>query len=329
MKKNKCSFALLKYDYDQQKFFKIVKNYREVNVGDYIQSFAAKNLIEKYFGKNSISKYIHRDNLANYKGELINIILNGWYSHNKKGFNDISDNINPLLISIHISNSKILTNNAIQWFKKFDSIGCRDKETLHLLKNLGVKNAYFSSCLTTTFDSSDFEKWNKNKILVCLDNIFSIYGLLGKKYNSKKLETNKMLIEINKIISNYTDSKTHLTEENTLFVTQRQRYSTNHNNRFLEAKKRLNQINGSKLVITSRIHIALPSLALGTPVIFINKNHNDSRYNGIQQLFNQIDITDSNNWKVLIKTKNIYKNPDNYKKTREELIDTVKNWECK
>ena len=49
----------------------------------------------------------------------------------------------------------------------------------------------------------------------------------------------------------------------------------------------------AKLVITSRIHCALPCLALGTPVIFVNgfDSFVDScRFDGILELFNRIDI---------------------------------------
>jgi hypothetical protein len=49
----------------------------------------------------------------------------------------------------------------------------------------------------------------------------------------------------------------------------------------------------AKLVITSRIHCALPCLALGTPVIFINAFDSfvDScRFEGLLNLFNRIDL---------------------------------------
>ena len=49
----------------------------------------------------------------------------------------------------------------------------------------------------------------------------------------------------------------------------------------------------AKLVITSRIHCALPCLAMGTPVIFVNgfDSFVDScRFDGILELFNRIDI---------------------------------------
>src|SRR5690606_3725036 len=49
----------------------------------------------------------------------------------------------------------------------------------------------------------------------------------------------------------------------------------------------------AKLVITSRIHCALPCLAMGTPVIFLNGFSDPldtSRFEGILELFNRVDI---------------------------------------
>ena len=59
------------------------------------------------------------------------------------------------------------------------------------------------------------------------------------------------------------------------------------------AEDLLNKYARAKMVITSRIHCALPCLALGTPVIFVNgfDSFVDScRFDGILELFNRIDV---------------------------------------
>jgi hypothetical protein len=63
--------------------------------------------------------------------------------------------------------------------------------------------------------------------------------------------------------------------------------------KFAMAEDLLHKYAKAKLVITSRIHCALPCLAMGTPVIFINgfDSFVDScRFDGILDLFNRIDI---------------------------------------
>ena len=49
----------------------------------------------------------------------------------------------------------------------------------------------------------------------------------------------------------------------------------------------------ARLVVTSRIHCALPCLAMGVPVIFINAfdSHGDTcRFDGLIELFNRFDV---------------------------------------
>ena len=84
-------------------------------------------------------------------------------------------------------------------------------------------------------------------------------------------------------------------------------------------------------MITSRIHCALPCLALGTPVIFIDSftdDSNVSRIDGLRDLFNVVSI-DLNSGKVVysdvpledgkITEKSIIPNKNNYLKYAEAL----------
>ncbi len=54
----------------------------------------------------------------------------------------------------------------------------------------------------------------------------------------------------------------------------------------------------AKLVITSRIHCALPCLAMGIPVIFVNGFNSEvdtCRFDGIINLFNRVDVDKNGN----------------------------------
>ena len=60
--------------------------------------------------------------------------------------------------------------------------------------------------------------------------------------------------------------------------------------RFETAQHFLDELAQAKLVITSRIHTALPCLAFGTPVVFINSGFEDqNRLNGLIDFMNQIN----------------------------------------
>src|SRR5690554_2041253 len=121
------------------------KNKTVQNIGDYIQSIAARQFI----GDNY--ELINREELNEYSGPKTKIILNGWFMHNPTCWPP-AKNINPLFVSFHLSPAiakKFLTAESINYLKKHEPIGCRDLQTVRTLQSHNIK-AYFSSCLTTT-----------------------------------------------------------------------------------------------------------------------------------------------------------------------------------
>ena len=54
------------------------------------------------------------------------------------------------------------------------------------------------------------------------------------------------------------------------------------------------------VVITTRIHAALPCLALKTPVIFVNKKYDKLRYDGIYDLLNTIGVNSNNIFEIKV-----------------------------
>ncbi|HBR2890425.1 TPA: polysaccharide pyruvyl transferase family protein, partial [Klebsiella pneumoniae] len=68
---------------------------------------------------------------------------------------------------------------------------------------------------------------------------------------------------------------------------------------FKMADEYLKRLASAKLVVTSRIHTALPCLAIGTPVIFVNGGFktkvDNCRFDGLFDFFNRIDIDSAGN----------------------------------
>ena len=128
-------YGLLKYE----------ENKRSFNVGDNIQSLAAKQFLPK------VDLYISREKLANYKGEKMMLIMNGWFTHNVHNWIP-SEDIIPLFVSFHVNNTAapgMLSEEGIEYLKKHQPIGCRDQFTVDLLNSEGIK-AFFTGCLTLT-----------------------------------------------------------------------------------------------------------------------------------------------------------------------------------
>ncbi|MGW6175340.1 hypothetical protein ACWF5H_17780 [Arthrobacter sp. NPDC055138] len=79
----------------------------------------------------------------------------GWYMHHTFGqhFNfPFHPNIRPIFVSFHVNKPAMLTPEAIAYLKEHGPVGCRDWQTVALLRAAGIP-AFFSGCITTTVDT--------------------------------------------------------------------------------------------------------------------------------------------------------------------------------
>ena len=131
-------YGLLQYTYMEREGYWC----DEINIGDYIQSIAARQFLPQ------VDAFVERDAVADYQGDRVRVIMNGWWQI-YKGNAVTSKQIDPLYISIHITNPKEVPPEAIEHFKRHEPIGCRDHSTMNFLRGQGV-DAYFSGCMTLT-----------------------------------------------------------------------------------------------------------------------------------------------------------------------------------
>lgn len=288
----------------------------EVNLGDYIQSLAAMGFYPHIDG------YTDRDNcLREPEHEKVKIIANGWYylDDNHHTFHPKYD---PLFVAFHINNINQPHQHpkVLSYLKEkslVHPIGCRDYSTLSYLQQHNI-NSYFSSCLTTTLDRSRFAKTDKRSGVVLCDipspphkKLFPLNRFVTQWITHKKL---------NKLIKKETASFSQTKITTTTHVAP---LSTTHEERFSLAKNLLAKYSSAELVITSRIHCALPCLALGTPVILIAP-YDDLRYKGIGELLNHVYLKERSITENKINRDHTGKiiNPDNYKVFAEQLKST-------
>ena len=249
------------------------------NIGDYIQTKAVIDMIHPIN-----HKVLDREALNKFKGSKLKTIINGWFMENPKNWPP-NNNISPLFISFHINPSAerdLLKPESLNYLKQYQPIGCRDTYTQNLLQKHGIKS-YHSSCITTTFKR---DKYITNKtqpegviVIGAFDRLnpkidySSLYRLLLSliKYPIHKL----------KYILKKQSFENHLRNQNILVKRYQQitkRKISSHNQGLKLANDMLKEIAKSEIIITSRIHAALPALAMGLKVIFINeglshKNH--------------------------------------------------------
>ncbi|GAA3641612.1 polysaccharide pyruvyl transferase family protein [Flavivirga jejuensis] len=275
-------YGLLTYD-ENKRFF---------NVGDNIQSLAAKQFLP------NVDTFINRERLGEYKGEKTKLIMNGWFTHNIHNWVP-SDDISPVFVSFHMNNTAapaMLSDKGIAYLKKHEPIGCRDQFTADTLIAKGI-DAHFTGCLTLTLDSYKVDDSQRDENIYIVDPLYSYPRPEKIFYNAKATVRNILngtafqLSKKNKHLKNFISDELLESAE---FINQEppsNKYSDVE--KFEMAESLLKKYAKAKLVITSRIHCALPCLALGTPVIFVNgfDSFVDScRFDGILELFNRIDI---------------------------------------
>ncbi|MEG7371146.1 polysaccharide pyruvyl transferase family protein [Serratia marcescens] len=304
-----------------------------INLGDYVQSTAAKQFFPH------VDKFIPRDHMNSYAGNKAKMIMNAWYMDLPENFPP-SDNVCPLYVSIHINSTvaeKMLTPAAIEHFKKYSPIGCRDFYTRDLLQKKGI-DAYYSGCMTLTLG----ESYKRNKVT---DDVYFIDVM----YDSKTLpELIRQPLRFGKRILNgrafeFTHRKKILNQYFDAELLEQAKFETqiipyiDANEGFKLADDFLRRLANARLVVTSRIHTALPCLAMGTPVIFVNggfKNKVDNcRFDGLFDFFNRIDVDDkaesTTNFEYSgekIGLRTLIKNKDIHLQYANELIAKCKDF---
>lgn len=218
------------------------------NLGDDIQSYATEQFLPH---TDYILERERLDEFCSKDGAKVACILSGWYLYDHLHWPP-----SPFLytkpISMHFDTSfskfagEDLTRNFVledygaEWLIKNGPIGCRDKGTMELLEEKEIP-AYISGCLTLTLKPyNDVESNDK----ICLVDVSSDV----KKYVGAN--TNKEICEL-----------THSIKMEGVAWEERRKI----------VEERLRIYQGAHLVITTRLHVALPCLALGTPVLLIKE----------------------------------------------------------
>ena len=263
------------------------------NLGDNIQTLAA----EQYF--KNIDFWVDRDSNKIYTKEyillskeeldllfekyIIKVIYNGWF-HEKYFKIDLHSIIDPLFISFHLNDDDHLNDkryraidkfqigqsaeqsDMIKYFKqKCIRVGCRDLYTFDKLKKSGV-DCYFSACLTLNLQKNNFtDKKNENKrikILV-IDAHIECFELLEEYLKMNNID-----------------------KKDIIYKTQALEKLLSNNEKLKLSFDFLTDIANSCLVITSRLHTALPCIAFQVPFVFLHtEKKNDIRFKGLIDLY--------------------------------------------
>ena len=275
----------------------ILLNTTTENIGDDIQSYAAKRFlpqIDYVVDRESLDIFGLREELK----EPVSVIMNGWYMYNKYNWPP-SPMINPLLISMHISNNDyfgigdcFLDAYGGDYLRHYAPVGARDEATLQLFRKKNI-DAFYSGCLTLTLEQQEACKKTNEVITVDLTDE-SVHYFKNQYPNEEWVQ-----------ITHNVDPEIYgrLSIED----------------RFSEVESLLRRYQTAKCVITSRLHCALPCLALGTPVLLVYKGENLDRMQSFLPLLHSVNTAELDIVPEVFDIQTPPENSDEYLQIRKDL----------
>lgn len=262
------------------------------NLGDHVQSLAARQYLPK------VDALLNRERLAEYAGPPIKLIMNGWFTHSPSRWVP-SPAIIPHFVSFHVNSSaadRILSPQGVEYLRRHAPIGCRDHHTVRLLRERGI-DAYFSGCLTLTLTGYAAPNPSRAESILVdpFFNLPSAHHVFASPRAALRSVLNGDAWRLGRRRQLLGRGLAPRLLRSLARVTQEVAASGQTEETFFgEAEARLRRYAQARLVVTSRIHCALPCLAMGTPVVFLNAFDSvvdTCRFEGLLELFNRVDYT--------------------------------------
>jgi len=247
--------------------------YDTPNIGDDIQTLAALQFMQR------VDLLLLRDRIGepvsgvDWPTASVRMILNGWFMGRQSW--PPAPFIRPIFTSFHISQQGyenygylvgkdfMLDKKSTDYYAKWGPVGCRDRATQRLLNEVGVEN-FFSGCLTLTLPRPPVKRG---------DHVVFVH------VNG---DTDKLLASTPEHVRNRIKYRYHGVHDLQPGLLPR----------LERAAALLEEYAAASLVVTSRIHCALPCLAFGTPVLFVYPETDLTRLEGLEDFFRTAKVSD-------------------------------------
>jgi len=236
------------------------------NLGDHLQSIAAERLLARHGIVPSGA--VDRDRglggppvdgpTAPRTGPAV--LLNGWFKHGR-GHWPPHPAYRPIYLGTHLDADgagTLLSPHALDHYRANGPIGCRDDATADTLAAAGVE-AFVSNCLTLTFEPRRADPERRTEIVAVVDDAALRAAVTGHR----SLGPVRMLSHL----AGTTDfTANRRTAEALLAIYAR----------------------SARLVVTTRLHCALPALALGIPTVVFHPFPGDVPQVGARRRFSTL-----------------------------------------
>ena len=242
---------------------------KRVNIGDNLQFMAIDNVYRSIPIKKDEIVYLKMEELCDYRGEELLLPMN-WSLFDTNYMRDgkiaISQHITPVFLATTIEsathNDEYFNEYNIAYLKENEPIGCRDEYTMRVLHEKGIV-AYLNGCLTLTFEKRSKE--NKGKKIFIVDAPREL-----EEYIPEEIKANC------EVLTQQYYYEKGVSEDEIICD--------------IEAQYR-KYAEEASLIITSRLHVASPAVALGIPVIFAREKI-DYRFSWLDRLLPLYDRSD-------------------------------------
>jgi len=258
------------------KFGKLYYNCPDMNLGDIIQAEGLNTIYKRMGISEDELVYIDRDELSEYQGEYVILPITGAFGYfpgTKKHMFPLSSKIIPVFLGVSCIDEKNLEEYTA--YKNFGPIGCRDLPTLNMCRKYGLE-AYAFGCMSLCIEPRNKQVTN-GKVL--LNDVPKQVVDMMPQHLKDKTEYVSQFIKV-------PDEEVYHNPKKTAELFKKGA---------LELLKKYRE--EAELVITSKMHCALPCLAMGIPVIF-TKDSLDYRFAGFEKILNPytIDNYSEINW---------------------------------
>lgn len=279
----------------------LIVNIGTDNIGDDIQSYAARQFLP------SVDYVIDREAMDTFdsNGETVKAIMNGWYMYNKANWPPASA-IQPLWVAVHISKNdyfgigeRFLDGVGGDYLRHYAPIGARDVSTMEMLERNHIP-AFLSGCLTLTLPRFDGVAKTDEVLLVDVDQ--------ASEEKIRRLYPEERIQCVTHSVNAEEYSQQSIEE------------------RFQRVEQLMKRYQGAKCVITSRLHCALPCLALQTPVFLIYKSDYAPRMQSFLNLLHYSALEDLEHNIQQFCVERPQENKHEYVNIRNQLVSTCRSF---
>ena len=219
--------------------------YRTGNIGDDVQSLSLSQL--HLLGKPDL--WVDRDQFNDYADHgPIDLVANGFFICNdrtgKLAFPP-PPNFNVTYVALCASNIPN-TPESCEHLKQCGPIGCRDHHTVKWCKNRNIDH-YYASCPSMLLDRN-FDDHTKENLSYDPDGPIVLVDVNPKRLPPFGVSDRSFICLTNRVHPGH-------------YIDQESRFNA--------LRHRLRILRSASLVITNRLHVAMPTMGMGVPVVMV------------------------------------------------------------